>query len=360
MSEFMHTEAPLKRKHDGCMIMALEDSKILSEFPEEQVVSAIGTHDGTFHCDEALAVAMLKSLPQFEKSVIIRSRDPALLEKCEIIVDVGAEYDPERLRFDHHQKTFSGVFDGFSTKLSSAGLVYKHYGKELVTNFADGSLPEAAIDLMYKKVYEDFIEAVDGIDNGIEPYSGERRFKMNTDLSSRVRNLNADWNEEFSSELSNEKFKQAMKLTGGEFFSCLSGLIHSWWPARSIVQEAFEGAQNVHPSGAIIKLDPFCPWKAHLFDVEKEHGAEGQVKYVLYSDYGKSWRIQAVPLEDGGFSNRLPLPTEWCGLRDDVLAEKVGSPGAIFVHASGFIGGHKLYEGALQMAVLALEMQQQL
>jgi uncharacterized UPF0160 family protein len=32
-------------------------------------------------------------------------------------------------RFDHHQKEFAEVFGhGFVTKLSSAGLVYKHYG----------------------------------------------------------------------------------------------------------------------------------------------------------------------------------------------------------------------------------------
>lgn len=40
----------------------------------------IGTHDGAFHCDEALAISMLKMVPQFESACIIRSRDPAILE----------------------------------------------------------------------------------------------------------------------------------------------------------------------------------------------------------------------------------------------------------------------------------------
>lgn len=34
---------------------------------------------------------------------------------------------------------------------------------------------------------------------------------------------------------------------------------------------------------------------------------------------------------------------------------QVGAPGAIFIHASGFIGGHKTFEGALKMASLALQ-----
>ncbi|KAI9192243.1 hypothetical protein LWI28_019907 [Acer negundo] len=35
--------------------------------------------------------------------------------------------------YDHHQKGFEKIFGhGFSTKVSSAGLVYKHFGKEII------------------------------------------------------------------------------------------------------------------------------------------------------------------------------------------------------------------------------------
>ena len=47
---------------------------------------------------------------------------------------------------------------------------------------------------------------------------------------------------------------------------------------------------------------------------------------------------------------RLPLPEPWRGLRDEALDEVSGIPGCIFVHASGFIGGHRTREGALNMA----------
>ena len=55
-----------------------------------------------------------------------RSRDPDVLDTCDVVVDVGAIYDESKLRFDHHQRGFTEVFGhGFETKLSSAGLVYK-------------------------------------------------------------------------------------------------------------------------------------------------------------------------------------------------------------------------------------------
>jgi uncharacterized UPF0160 family protein len=55
-----------------------------------------------------------------------RSRDPAVLDTCDIVVDVGGVYDEAVQRFDHHQRGFQENFGrGFVTKLSSAGLVYK-------------------------------------------------------------------------------------------------------------------------------------------------------------------------------------------------------------------------------------------
>lgn len=54
--------------------------------------------------------------------------------------------------------------------------------------------------------------------------------------------------------------------------------------------------------------------------------------------------------EEGSFESRLKLHGSWCGLRDEALSEESGFPGAVFVHAGGFIGGHSTYEGALGMA----------
>ena len=49
-----------------------------------------------------------------------------VLDTLDAVLDVGGVYDPSRDRFDHHQKGFDEILgDGFTTKLSSVGLVYK-------------------------------------------------------------------------------------------------------------------------------------------------------------------------------------------------------------------------------------------
>ena len=37
-----------------------------------RMMAKIGTHNGTFHCDEALACFMLKLLPQYQDAAIVR------------------------------------------------------------------------------------------------------------------------------------------------------------------------------------------------------------------------------------------------------------------------------------------------
>lgn len=55
------------------------------------------------------------------------------------------------------------------------------------------------------------------------------------------------------------------------------------------------------------------------------------------------------------FFLRLGLLEEWRGIRDEALSKISGLPGCIFVHASGFIGGHYTMEGALAMAQKTLK-----
>ena len=50
----------------------------------------IVTHDGNFHADDVFSVAALKCIfPSFE---LIRTRNPEIIAKADIVLDVGGEY----------------------------------------------------------------------------------------------------------------------------------------------------------------------------------------------------------------------------------------------------------------------------
>jgi uncharacterized UPF0160 family protein len=95
----------------------------------------------------------------------------------------------------------------------------------------------------------------------------------------------------------------------------------------------------------------------HLFELEQELvvPSHAQPYYVIYPDETSgNWRIQAVGISPESFESRKALPEPWRGVRDEDLSGVTGIDGCIFVHASGFIGGNKTKDGALEMAKRAM------
>lgn len=320
----------------------------------------IGTHSGTFHCDEALACFLLKQLPDYEDATVVRSRDPAVLDTCDVVVDVGGVYDPAKKRYDHHQRGFVETMHSldptkkWATKLSSAGLVYAHHGRDVIARALGWKASDPSVEAIYDRVYENFMEEIDAIDNGVSICDGEPRYRIGTNLSSRVSHLNPPWNE--PNPRPDEQFQKAMRLTGEEFLERVRFYATSWLPARDLVLSALRERQKVGSGGSslVTLAQGGCPWKEHLLSLEEELAIPGEVKFVLYQDQAGSWRVQGVPPRQGSFDCRVFLPEQWRGLRDEQLCQAAGIEGCIFVHASGFIGGHKTREGAAQMALRTL------
>lgn len=327
----------------------------------DEQAGSIVTHNGTHHADEALAVYLLRKLPQFTSLPLTRTRDPAIISAATIVVDVGAEYDVDRLRFDHHQREFNEVFDGqHKTKLSSAGLVWKHYGKDILSAHLQLPTSDSRIDLLWIKLYDDFVEAIDGIDNGIQQFGDAKPlYKSRTDLSARIGYLNPRWNEQSGAADSDRRFEKASQLAGTEFFDRVDYTFEAWLPAREIVQVALDKRFETSgdEQGRILVFEDYAAWKDHLFTLEKESDFGGeQVLYVIYPDESGKWRIQAVPESPESFKSRRPLPEQWRGVRDQALTDLTGIQGCVFVHAAGFIGGNQTRQGALEMANKALSM----
>lgn len=337
----------------------------------------IGTHSGTFHCDEALGCWMLRRTAAFAGAPVVRTRDPELLAQLPVVIDVGGAYDPASGRLDHHQRGFGETFGhGHAIKLSSAGLVYKHHGREVVRSvMAEAGCTEVddeAVERVYLRVYKTFVKAVDAIDNGVEPYAaaadgaaqplGPPLYQDGTTLAARVARLNPEWNappEEQTNAALDAAFEKAVALAGGEFAEEVARVARSWLPAKKIVEASVRSRfSDADASGRIVRLHSFAPWKEHLYDLEEELGLtdSDNVLYVLYEDdRERKWRVQCVARGPGSFESRLPMPEAWRGLRDAALSAASGVDGCVFCHASGFIGGNDTYEGVLEMARKSME-----
>jgi len=232
----------------------------------------------------------------------------------------------------------------------------RHFGKEIIASILALEETDPKVELLYTKVYENFIEALDGGDNGISQYPPEvkPKYRVSTALPQRVAGLNPWWNQKDVDV--DGQFMKAVTMTGQDFTDSIRFLGLSWLPARDLVVKALDSRMDIHPSGKILIFDQSCPWKEHLFNLEEEQCIEEKAVYVLYPDESNNWRVQCVPPSPESFECRKAMPQEWRGFRDEELSERSGVSGGIFVHMGGFIGGNKTREGALAMAVKALEM----
>lgn len=256
----------------------LQNAEIFHSVPDnlEKKRLVIGTHNGTQHCDEIAAVMMLKIL--FPDAVIVRTRKEEELAKCTIVVDVGGEYNPKKLRFDHHQRGFGEKMEGYSTKLSSIGLIYKHYGEQVIQKLLSKrniKLDEKTFENLYQIMYKVFVEHIDANDNGICFSDKELDVPILSMLSSRVKLTNLKWNEGSTPELQNSAFKNALILVFSEFIRVLDielkkfhgEVVSNTFSASELLSEVI--LETVSPLSSQEKYSSTEAWKQFGIDFLK-------------------------------------------------------------------------------------------
>jgi uncharacterized UPF0160 family protein len=92
-------------------------------------------------------------------------------------------------------------------------------------------------------------------------------------------------------------------------------------PARKIVERSWDKKEQFHKSGAIIFIEQYCFWKEHLYDIEQENNQVGKIKFVIFVDGNKMYRLSAVSENLNSFNNRVSIYQKLCGLRGKELCE---------------------------------------
>ncbi|KAL7721291.1 Metal-dependent protein hydrolase [Entamoeba marina] len=321
----------------------------------------VGTHATNFHCDDVTSAVLLKFTNYFKNHKIIRSLNMDELAKCELVFDVGGVYDPSTNRYDHHQRTFNETFSALHTvKLSSCGLLFKHFGHEIVTNMIImhdpyKNVPQDSISWLTLKLYNTFILPIDANDNGIDALPGKPLFVDGTGLSSRVANLNSKG----YGAMKLDSFVKAQELVKEELLNCFRWIYFKVLPSVQPVKQVFSDRFKYDQEGRIMVMNCRGSWKECLSELEDEEKLRGIDKPVLYViDFNNSrdqWGCIATPLFKGSFEMKKPFPPAWRGLRDDELTRVCGVPDSVFVHSSGFLACNKTFDGIFKMTQLAAD-----
>ncbi|CAL6089240.1 MYG1_protein [Hexamita inflata] len=292
----------------------------------------IVTHSNDFHADDCLSTFFLKQI--FDVASVVRSRDEEIIKKADIAYDVGGIYNKASLRFDHHQLGFNEFFPNSTVPLSSAGVIYRDFGREILLKLQPDLTP-LQLDFLYDFVYFQFVQALDGNDNGIDPYESPviNYNATQSSLASRVHRCN------YISD-----FNAAVTICAQDFTDFVVYASTQVLPSFPVLQTAFESRFNVHISGRVLLLNNSVN-NSLLEHFQKQFGCD-----ILFIVNQKADRVSLKALSvPGSFKSKQQLPKNWCGLRDAELVKESGVEGGIFVHKNGFLGVWTTVEQVMQV-----------
>ncbi len=316
--------------------------------------TTIATHHGSFYADDVFGVGVLMGV--FPSHTLVRTRDQALIDAADYVVDVGGIWDAEAGRFDHHQRGFDGArlarqVDGQSVPgvgYASAGLVWSAFGAAYVQAWAKAqghNLDAHAVDEVVRSIDHSLVQYLDIVDTGQGDVSPGI-----FGLSSLLAQLNTHWMEEqgldadAKAQLQETRFREAIAITRKFLDHAISkklAQIHSVETVRQAPRLLGGRVLHLQEGG--------MPWTRVVVDEMPD------VLFVIYPDSdGNQYQLKTVPVEAGSFTARKDLPKNWSGLRNQELAAVTGVLDSVFCHLNLFIGGARSLDGTVRLAELAL------
>jgi uncharacterized UPF0160 family protein len=308
----------------------------------------VATHNGMYHADEAVAIALLAGNVSAAEINLIRTRDQNLIDAAHVAIDVGGVYCPEKGRFDHHFVGSPTREDG--AQLASAGLIELQLAGKL------------------GKHTKQFVRRVDASDTGVKTPGW--RFSMSV---SKTNPLPGSSPQDYDS-----RFLEIVSIIRHYVIPILEDWVNEEDAVEDVIEAATASFEN-HPqvtkwlqesetakqeseiriSAAFARAACLGHYLVELSQPEVAlHDMLGAAPegmfFVTFPTMEGTHMVQQIPLEKGSFQGRLPLPEAWAGKRGEALQAVTGVPDAVFCHPGRFIAGASSHEGAVRLAALAM------
>ena len=288
------------------------------------------THDGRFHADEIFALAALKLL--FPDLEVVRSRDEKIYKNTDIIVDVGHDYDPAHLVFDHHQRSFS-LKRGSGIPYASFGLVWKQYGELLCGSSETAEYIDSVI-----------VQAIDADDNGIDIYETKIDGIGFHTLSDIIESFVPRYVDDDDDKIQ-KGFDRALNFATAYLRRQIILAKELFEVALPNIRNAIAAAED--PRILIFKLFD----KTWLNFIARE---SEEALFVIFPTHRRTWAIRSIPQQGKKFEYCKLLPADWGGRQKD-FAEISGVADALYCHNGCFLAEANSLEGADKLAIAALE-----
>lgn len=291
-----------------------------------------GTHNGIFHCDEVVGIAILEIAHMNTDVYVVRTRNIDDLKKLNIVIDIGGGM------FDHHMAGFN-VCRPTGEKYASAGLVWREFAKEAIKNVMaeEGiSIDDDKIKAIKEQIDREVIIPVDMEDNGE---------KINSHTFSFIPKFLPSW-------LETPNYDDAFSRVEAIVFGILKEIIKD-----KVIQVAtkkeLEKRYDCINDGILEIPSQTMPWLEDVVSYNESH--DYRVKFVIFPYPAGGWAAQSVPPSiEKKFNQLVSFPKKWAGGNEKTLPEISGVQDATFCHNGCFFARSKTKESILEMCRIAM------
>lgn len=291
-----------------------------------------GTHNGIFHCDEVVGIAVLEIAYMDTDAYVVRTRNLDELNELDIVIDIGGGM------FDHHMAGFN-VCRPTGEKYASAGLVWKKFAEKAIMNVMveQGlSVDDDEIKAIKEQIDREIIIPVDMEDNGE---------KVSNHTFSFILNFLPSWME-------NPNYDNAFSRVEAILFCVLKEIIKGkvvHVATRKELQKRYDCIKN----GILEIPAQTMPWLEDVVSYNESHNYK--VKFVIFPYPAGGWAAQSVPPSiEKKFEQLISFPKEWAGGNEKTLPEISGIDDATFCHNGRFFARAKTKEAIIEMCRIAM------
>ncbi len=287
----------------------------------------IATHSGSFHADDVFSIAAFQLLFGEDNVRVTRTRDQALIEAADYVVDVGDIYDHEAKRYDHHQNGAPVRDNGIP--YAAFGLMWQHYGEEICQS-----------KQVAEKIEENLAQQIDAADNGIKitkpVYEGIDQISFDAFVKTwmSLRGTQEDMDQQFMTVVS------VMR-------AYLERRIEIERNKLQMSELAIQAYNNTEDKSIVVSDEA----------ISRNAFIELDTKVVVLPDDNaeqSNWLAIAVPKAKDTYETKVRFPEAWAGLRGEELERVSGITSMNFCHKNLYLVVAGSKESAIAAARVAV------
>lgn len=334
------TNEEIKQRHtEGRFVFQLNLEQI-KELQQEGF-AIIATHGGTPHADDVFACVAFKLNLELggKKAIIVRTKDQAIVEIADVVVDTGKIYDPEKNRFDHHQEGGAGERPE-NSKYASFGLVWEKIGVELVKNYlvGKGCPIKGNENFIIANILDNtLVSSIDAYDTG-----GEVDHSV-FDYGSLLSSLRPTF---FEKETKTAKRDDAVfeEFAGMSTLFLKRHIAHCY--SEDILFDRMKYSEEINDQIMILDFAVRMSEISKFLESRFTH-----IDVVIINQDPKKGGMWTVNIPK---TSKAKFPPDWLGKSGDAFAHACGLPDVDFCHVEGFTLTCKSKESAILLANEAL------